>query len=238
MEQKRRPRWLGSGLAYEQFDDLPGRMIAIEGTDGVGRSTQIEMLTSWIEAQGFGVINTGWTRSKLLGPAIDRAKAGHTLDVRTFSLLYAADFAERLELEIIPALKAGFVVVADRYVYAAFARDVVRGADPQWVRELFGFALEPDLVVYMDISPEELMPRILNGAGMTYWESGMDLRLASEIYDSCFIYQTRLIEEFRRMADEFGFSVVNARGAREVTQRAIRRRVQPVLDEMVRRRED
>jgi len=237
MASKRRARWLGYGLPYESIDGLPGRMIVSEGTDGVGRSTQMEMLTAWIESQGFGVINTGWTRSKMLGPAIDEAKAGHTLGPRTFSLLYAADFADRLELQVLPALKAGFVVVADRYVYTAFARDVVRGQDPQWVRELFGFAIEPDLVIYLDISPEQLMPRILNGKGMTYWESGMDLKLADNIYDSCMEYQRRVLQCFDAMAKEYGFEVVDASGPRERTQQAIRKRVQPVLDAMVKERD-
>lgn len=229
---QRPPRWLGQGLSYAAIEHLPGRMIVLEGTDGVGRSTQIEMLSAWIESQGFGVVSTGWTRSALMGPTIDRAKSGHTLDARTFSLLYAADFADRLELQILPALRAGFVVVADRYVYTAFARDAIRGADPGWVRELFGFALEPDLVIYMDIDIDVLMPRILNGKGCTYWESGMDLKLADSIYDNCVEYQNRVLGEFRRMVDEFGFDVVNASGTRENTQRAIRRRVQKLLKEM------
>jgi dTMP kinase len=167
-----------------------------------------------------------------MGPTITNAKEGHTLDERTFSLLYAADFADRLELQVLPALKAGFVVVADRYVYTAFARDAVRGADPRWVRELFGFALVPDLVIYLDITVDKLMPRILNGKGMTYWESGMDLKLSDNIYDSCILYQARIAEEFRSMAKEFGFSVVNAAGPRETTQKAIRRKIQVLLDEM------
>jgi dTMP kinase len=229
--------WFGHGLPYEDVSSLPGRMIVVEGVDGVGRSTQVEMLSSWIESQGFGVINTGWTRSKMMGPTIDNAKAGHTLDARTFTLLYAADFADRLEFEVIPALKAGFVVVADRYVYTAFARDVVRGQDRRWVRDLFGFAVVPNLVLYLDITAETLMPRILNGGGMTYWESGMDLRLADNIYDSCLAYQKRLITEFRRMAKEFSFVMVDASGTREATQRAIRKPIQKVLDEMSRERE-
>jgi len=232
MSKHRDVTWFGAGLPYETMTTLPGRMIVLEGTDGVGRSTQIDMLSAWIESQGFGVINTGWTRSPLMGPTITTAKEGHTLDERTFSLLYAADFADRLELQVLPALKAGFVVVADRYVYTAFARDAVRGADPQWVRELFGFALVPDLVIYLDITVDKLMPRILNGKGMTYWESGMDLRLSDNIYDSCVLYQARITEEFRSMAKDFGFSVVNAAGPRETTQRAIRRKVQVLLDEM------
>lgn len=221
--------WFGHGLPYEHIEKLPGRIIVVEGADGVGRSTQVEMLSEWITSEGFGVISTGWTRSKLMGPAIDHAKAGHTLDGRTFTLLYAADFADRLEMEILPALKAGFIVLADRYVYTAFARDVVRGQNRRWVRELFGFAVQPDLVFYLDIEPEQLMRRILNGEGFSYWESGMDMRLADNIHDSCLAYQTRVIAELRRMAEEFGFVTVPAAGTRESAQRVIRRHVRKLL---------
>src|SRR5207247_3279815 len=127
------------------------RLIVIEGTDVVGRSTQIEQLTPWLELQGYAVTNTGWTRSPLLSETINEAKAGHELTVTTFSLLYAADFADRLENEIIPALRAGFIVIADRYMYTAFARNMVMGADPIWTRDLFGFALNPDPVLYLEV---------------------------------------------------------------------------------------
>ncbi len=133
-------------------------MIVIEGTDGVGRSTQIEQLKPWLEVQGHAVVTTGWTRSPLLSETINEAKAGHELNVTTFSLLYAADFADRLENEIIPAMQAGFVVLADRYMYTAFARNTVMGADPAWTRSLFGFALVPDLVLYLRIDVELVDP--------------------------------------------------------------------------------
>src|SRR5437879_9688897 len=126
---RRRKRWYGHGLPYLRLGPLPGHLILVEGTDGVGRSTQIEMLRSWLEVEGYAVSNTGWTRSPLLSETINEAKAGHYLTVSTFSLLYAADFADRLEHQIIPALKAGFVVIADRYMYTAFARNTVMGAD-------------------------------------------------------------------------------------------------------------
>jgi hypothetical protein len=130
---------------------LKGSLIVIEGTDGVGRSTQVEQLKPWLEVEGHAVVSTGWTRSPLLSETINEAKAGHELNVTTFSLLYAADFADRLENEIIPALQAGFVVLADRYMYTAFARNTVMGADPAWSRSLFGLALVPDLVLYLRV---------------------------------------------------------------------------------------
>ena len=131
MAAAKRPKtWYGHGLPYVQMKPLPGHLIVIEGTDGVGRSTQIELLRPWLELEGYAVSNTGWTRSPLLADTINEAKAGHELTVVTFSLLYAADFADRLEHQIIPALRAGFIVIADRYMYTAFARNMVMGADP------------------------------------------------------------------------------------------------------------
>jgi thymidylate kinase len=155
---KRSKAWYGHGLPYLKIGSLPGHLIVVEGTDGVGRSTQIELLRPWLELQGHAVSNTGWTRSPLLSDTINEAKAGHELTVLTFSLLYAADFADRLEHQIIPALRAGFIVIADRYMYTAFARNMVMGADPAWTRELFGFALVPDLVLYLEIDVETLVP--------------------------------------------------------------------------------
>jgi len=154
--KKKSKTWYGHGLPYLKIGSFPGHLIVIEGTDGVGRSTQIELLRPWLELQGHAVSNTGWTRSPLLSDTINEAKAGHELTVLTFSLLYAADFADRLEHQIIPALRAGFIVIADRYMYTAFARNMVMGADPAWTRELFGFALVPDLVLYLEHARDEL----------------------------------------------------------------------------------
>src|SRR6201982_828762 len=202
--------WYGHGLPYLAQKRLPGHLIAIEGTDGVGRSTQIELLRPWLELEGYAVSNTGWTRSPLLHETINEAKAGHQLTVTTFSLLYAADFADRLEHEILPALQAGFIVIADRYMYTAFARNTAMGADSEWTRDLFGMALVPDLVLYLDIDVETLVPRVVQGKGMDYWESGMHLALGTDLFDSFVRYQRRLIGESRRLADEFGFATVDA----------------------------
>jgi len=209
----RRPKhWYGHGLPYlKRMGKLPGHLIVVEGTDAVGRSTQIELLRSWLEIEGYAVSNTGWTRSPLLSETINEAKAGHELNVTTFSLLYAADFADRLEHQIIPALKAGFIVIADRYMYTAFARNAVMGADAEWTRQLFGMALVPDLVLYLEIDVDALVPRVLEGKGMDYWESGMHLALGTDIFDSFRRYQRRLIEEYNLLAEEFGFVRVDAR---------------------------
>jgi len=204
-------RFYGRGLPYKKLGRLKGSLIVIEGTDGVGRSTQIEQLKPWLEVEGYGVVSTGWTRSPLLYETINEAKAGHELNVTTFSLLYAADFADRLENEIIPALQAGLVVLADRYMYTAFARNTVMGADPAWSRSLFGLALVPDLVLYLRIDVNALIPRVLGGKGMEYWESGMHLALGSDMFDSFRNYQTRLIREYNALAREFQFTTIDAR---------------------------
>jgi dTMP kinase len=164
--------------------------------------------------------------------------------VNTFSLLYAADFADRLEHEVIPALKAGFIVLADRYVYTAFARSVVRGADPQWIRKIFGFALIPQAIFYMRVHTEDLIPRVINsqtlhkryweeesGEGMDYWESGMDLHLGEDFYDSFVEYQKRILLEFRKMSREFKFRVVDASRSFEEINRELKQGILAVLEQ-------
>ncbi len=222
-------RFFGDGLTYLDPSDLKGKLIAIEGTDGVGRSTHIEMLQEWLEVQGYGVITTGWTRSNLMSKTIEVAKAGNILDHWSLSLLYATDFADRLEHQIIPALRSGFIVLADRYIYTAFARDFVRSGNRTWIRDVFGFALIPDLVCYMRIDVETLALRVIETTGMNYWESGMDLRLGADLYESFKKYQSLLIEEFDKMAEEFRFNVVDARKSPEEIQEELRGHILPVL---------
>ena len=222
-------RFFGDGLTYLDPSDLKGKLIAIEGTDGVGRSTHIEMLQEWLEVQGYGVITTGWTRSNLMSKTIEVAKAGNILDHWSLSLLYATDFADRLEHQIIPALRSGFIVLADRYIYTAFARDFVRSGNRAWIRDVFGFALIPDLVCYLRIDVDTLALRVIETTGMNYWESGMDLRLGADLYESFKKYQSLLIEEFDKMAEEFRFNVVDARKAPEEIQEELRAHIVPVL---------
>jgi len=221
--------WYGHGMPYVAEKRLPGHLIAIEGTDGVGRSTQIELLRPWLELEGYAVSNTGWTRSPLLHETIEEAKAGHQLTVTTFSLLYAADFADRLEHEILPALQAGFIVIADRYMYTAFARNSVMGADPAWTRDLFGMALVPDLVLYLEIDVDTLAPRVVQGKGMDYWESGMHLALGTDLFDSFVRYQRRLLIEYQRLAEEFGFVTVDARRPVDHVQQELRAHISELL---------
>lgn len=216
-------------MTYLSLEGLKGKLIAIEGPDGVGRSTHIESIQEWLEVQGYGVLTTGWTRSPLIGKTIESAKQGNILDPWSFSLLYATDFADRLEHQIIPALRSGFVVLADRYIYTAFARDVVRSGDPTWIRNVFGFAIVPDLVCYLRIDVDTLALRVIESKGMNFWESGMDLKLGADLYDSFKKYQALLIEEFDKMAEEFHFEVVDARKPPEEIQEALRAKIEPVL---------
>lgn len=222
-------QYFGDGLPYLPLNDLKGKLIAIEGTDGVGRSTHIELLQEWLEVQGYGVITTGWTRSNLMSKTIEEAKQGNIVDRWSFSLLYATDFADRLEHQIIPALRSGFIVLADRYIYTAFARDSVRSGDRNWIRNVFGFAVVPDLVCYLRIDVDTLALRVIETKGMNYWESGMDLKLSADLYDSFKKYQGLLIEEFDKMAEEFGLYVVDARKPPEEIQEALRAKIEPIL---------
>jgi dTMP kinase len=219
---KRGKSWFGHGLPYVTMGSLPGHLIVIEGTDGVGRSTQIERLSPWLELEGWAVSNTGWTRSPILSETINEAKAGHELTTTTMSLLYAADFADRMEHQIIPALKAGFIVIADRYMYTVFARNAVMGMDATWTRQLFGMALVPDLVLYLEIDVERLIPRVLEGKGMDYWESGMHLALGDDMFDSFTRYQNQLIGEYNRLARQHRFVSVDARKTVDEIQSQLR----------------
>src|SRR5688500_13820638 len=213
------------GIPYLSIANYPGKLIAVEGTDGVGRSTQITLLREWLEVQGYGVIETGWTRSELMSPTIDLAKSSNTLNKLTFMLLYATDFADRLEKEIIPALKAGFVVLSDRYIFTAMARAGVRGVDRTWVRNLYGFAIAPHLIFYLKIDEKTLIKRVLQSRGMDYWESGMDMKLGDDIYESFRAYQRSLLREYSSMAEEYNFRVLDARRRVEVIQDELRRQI-------------
>jgi dTMP kinase len=222
--------YFGDGLPYRPLGNLKGKLIAIEGTDGVGRTTQIDLLRDWIELQGYGVLETGWTRSNLMSRAIEAAKMGNMLDRMTFSLLYATDFADRLENQILPALEAGFVVLADRYIYTAFARDWMRGKDRQWIEDVFGFAVVPDLVLYLRIDIENLIPRVIESGGMNYWESGLDLHLGEDLFESFKKYQEGMIHSFDDMAERFGFEVVDARRSVDEIQKDLRSKIAPLLE--------
>ncbi len=208
-------------------------MIVIEGTDGVGRSTHIALLRTWLESRGHAVLDTGMTRSVLAGRGIKEAKTGHTLGRLTMQLFYATDFIDRLENEMLPALRSGFVVLTDRYIYSAMARAEVRGIDSAWIRSIYSMALVPDAVFYLRIkSPQQLVERVVSsGRGFDYWESGMDLHLGEDFYDSFVAYQTRMLKVFDRMSDEYKFHVLNASRSVRSVAADLRRAVAKLIDE-------
>ncbi len=218
-------KFFGEGLPYLDCSDASGVLITVEGTDGVGRTTQLGMLREWLELQGHGVVETGWTRSQLVGRAITEAKEIRALNKLTYALLYAADFADRLEKEIIPALRSGFVVLADRYVFTAFARALVRGSDPQWVRDLYGFAPIPHLVLYLKADIATVIKRAIPRGAIDPFEAGMDIGLGDDLYDSFKEYQTRLIREYNQLAEEFEFHTVDANLERETIQERLQHTV-------------
>ena len=194
-----------------------GLLIVIEGTDGSGKSTQIDKLKRWIEDQSSGVMVSEWKTSKFIADAINDAKDRNLLNATTFSLLYAADFADRLEQVIIPALKAGFVVILDRYVYTAYARDVVRGHNIEWLKNLYDYAPEPDMVFYLDVPVEILLKRIIGTTGLDYWESGRDIGLSTDFYKSFQIYQGKCLDAYQKMIDEYGFiSIDGTKSPKEI----------------------
>ncbi|HEV2175909.1 MAG TPA: dTMP kinase [Terriglobia bacterium] len=192
------------------LSNLTGKLIVIEGTDGVGRTTQMDLLKPWLEKEGRAVLDTGLTRSALAGKGIKQAKEGHTLGPLTLDLFYATDFADRLEQEIVPALRAGFVVLTDRYIYSLMARAATRGVDPAWIRNAYSFALKPDAVFYLKIGVDDLIPRVVFKRGFDYWESGMDLHPSEDMYESFRKYQTTLLAQFDKLAEEYGFQVIDA----------------------------
>src|SRR5436190_1325570 len=216
------------GFPEVDLSELKGKLIVIEGTDGVGRSTHTGLLKQWLENNGHAVLDTGMTRSALAGEGLKEAKEGHTLGGVTMTLFYATDFADRLENEMIPALRAGFVVLTDRYIYSLMARSLVRGADPDWVRRVHNFALKPDIVVYLRVTIEELITRVVQN-GFNYWESGMDLHLGEDLYESFFEYQSRLMAVFDKMAKEYGFHIVDTSGKITDVFLQIRHTLEPLL---------
>ncbi|MCP5119895.1 MAG: thymidylate kinase [bacterium] len=191
--------------------ELQGKLIVIEGPDAVGRSTQVNRVRQWLENHGHAVLDTGMARSALAGKGIQLAKEGNTFGPLTMTLFYATDFADRLENEIIPALRAGFVVLTDRYIFSLMARAIARGSDRRWIEHVAGFAIVPHMVLYLRAEVQDLVSRVVVGKGVfDYWESGMDMRFGSDMHDSFSRYQTRIIKALDKMAEAYSFSVIDA----------------------------
>ncbi len=215
-----------------QMEAVPGRLIVVEGTDGVGRSTQIAMLQEWLEAEGYAVLVTGFRRSEVAASGIDRAMRGNTLDALTLNLLYATDFWDRLERSIVPALRTGMVALVDRYIFSIIARAKVRGVPTGWLDDVFEFAVVPDLVLYLDVDVEHLLPRVLSVRQLDHWESGEDFLRGPDLHDNFIRYQTALLEEFRGMAGQHGFVTVDGRGTVSEVFRSLQKEVKQALEGM------
>jgi len=216
-------QFYGEPLPGVDCSDLQGKLIVVEGPDAVGRSTQITLLRQWLEQEGHAVLDTGMARSALAGRAIKEAKGGNTFGPITMTLFYVTDFADRLENEIIPALRAGFVVLIDRFIFSIIARAIARGEDRGWIEQVAGFALVPHAVYYLRAEVKDLVTRVVLGRGaFDYWESGMDIRFGADMHQSFVRYQTRLVSTLDRMAKRYQFTIVDATRPAEVIFRELR----------------
>lgn len=214
---------------FDEKHNYSGTLVCVEGIDGSGKSTQLVLLRDWLKSIGQDVIFTEWNSSELISQTTKLAKKKNMLSPRTFSLLHAVDFADRLKQVIAPALKAGFIVLADRYAYTAFARDVARGVDPNWVREVYNFAIKPDLAVFFDIEPKDAMDRICANRAPKFYEAGMDLKLSNDPYESYLIFQGRVTKEYQKMVDEYGLIKLDAMDSIHSKQVMIRKMLKEVL---------
>lgn len=209
---------------------FPGKLFVVEGVDGSGKSTQLMLLYQWLKSEGYGVVFSEWNSSPLVRDITRRGKKKQMLTPASFSLIHATDFADRMERNIIPLLKAGAIVLCDRYIYTAFGRDVVRGMDSKWVRELYNFAVRPTVAFYFRVPLEVAMQRLLSGrSGFKYYEAGMDLDLSDDPEESFRLFQGRIIEEYEEMVPEFELTVVDATQPIEVEQAQMRQIVRSKL---------
>jgi dTMP kinase len=208
----------------------PGRLIIVEGIDGSGKSTQLQLLNKWLLSMNYRVFFTEWNSSALVKETIKRGKRKDILTPTTFSILHATDFADRLAHLIIPPLKAGMIVLADRYAYTAFARDVVRGVHPAWVRNLYGFAVKPNLALYFKVPIDVSLKRILTGRiNLKFHEAGMDLRLSDNPNESFQIFQRKILDEYDVIASEFNLTVIDATSSIQTQQQQVRKIVTEML---------
>ena len=231
MSAKKSHRFYGHGIPGVKAEDLGGRLIVVEGADGSGRSTQIAELVNWLETSGRPTAQVGLKRSSLVSEELEKAQDGNVLSRTTLSLFYATDFADQLENIILPALKAGFIVLADRYIYTLMARDMVRGMDEKWLKNLYGIAPVPDAVFYLSVEPEELVQRNLSkNATLDYWESGMDLGLSRDVFDSFLKYQGAMGEAFRQLQKTYRFEIIDANRSVASVNKELRKKISAVMD--------
>jgi dTMP kinase len=211
--------------------EIEGKLIAVEGLDGSGKSTQIRLLKRWLELEGYKVFFTEWNSSELVKKATRKGKKKKLLTPTTFSLIHCTDFADRYERQILPLLKGGYIVLADRYVYTAFARDAVRGCDKDWLRKLYRFARKPDITFFFEVPLDVALGRILDGRpALKYHEAGMDMGFSKDPYESFKIFQGKIYEEYGRIFKEFPAERVNATEPSEIQQAKMRDIVKKRID--------
>ena len=225
----------GESLYGSRVTDYPGRLFIVEGIDGSGKSTQLTLLTQWLRGKGYPVVFSEWNSSPIVKSTTSRGKKRKLLTPLTFSLIHATDFSDRVEREIIPSLKAGAIVLADRYVYTAFARDVTRGVPPRWVRSLYRFAAVPTMAFYFRVPLGTALKRILSGRPSLKWyEAGMDLDLDADVEASYKLFQGRILTEYELIVKEYGLQVIDGIQPVEVQQRRLRQAIQPHIEHIVR----
>lgn len=221
-----------TAIEFKKAHNYNGLLIAIEGTDGSGKSAQVNMLSEYIKSCGYASKISEWKTSKLISEVINEAKEKNLLNTTTFSLLYAADYTDRLENEIIPALKAGFVVLADRYIYTAYVRDSVRGNDIKWVKNLYSFAPKPDLTFYLNVPIEILIKRLIKKNGvLDYFESGRDMGFSTDTYNSFEIYQKKCLEEYKKLKKEYNFIELDGTKPQAEIHKIIKEKVCELLNQ-------
>jgi len=207
-----------------------GRLIVIEGTDGSGRSTQIAIMRNWLERHGHAVVEVGLKRSEWIGMEIEKAKQGTILNPLTLTLFYATDFMDQFETKILPALRAGFVVLADRYIYSLIARAIVRDIDFDWIKRVYNMTLKPDAVFYFEVAPEELAKRnFRKNTTLDYWEAGMDIQRSGNMYESFLDYQTKLQRVFRDLQVEYGFDIIDGNEDPEAIANELKSKIEAIL---------
>jgi len=223
-------RFYGQGVPGVDLSKLAGKLIVVEGADGSGRSTQIARLVEWLEGCGHATVQMGLKRSSLVSEELDKAQQGNILSHTTLSLFYATDFADQLENNILPGLRAGFMVLADRYIYTLMVRDMVRGMDEAWVKNLYGIALVPDAVFYLNVQPQELVARTFaKNQSLDYWESGMDLGFSRDMFDSFLQYQSLVTAKFKELQRVYGFTIVDGHRSPDEINMELRNRIESIL---------
>lgn len=223
-------RWYGKGIPYLHDTEHKGKLIVIEGPDSSGRSSQISLLTTKLEADGHAVLSTGLKRSELVGEGILEAKRNASLGKKTLALFYAADFADQLEQKIIPALQAGYIVLADRYIFTLMARNTVRGIPRKWSHDLYGFALVPDLIYYLKVDPYTLVHRVFEkNSSLDYYESGADMGLSDDMFESFIMYQQKIAKEFQTMQKTYGLAAIDGDKSVDAVNVDLKKRIDVAL---------